>query len=647
MNRPVSPQDVWDREEKNLPRGGGVAGDLIDFTSFWSILWQARWLLVCATLLAAVLGACYAIFLKVPLYQSVASVVLTSTEDEVPMVSDMLPGLKTGSSYVNTEAEILRAPSLIARVAADLALAEVPEFNPALRPDGLLSLPKTWLQTRMSPHLPDWVFQTDAAQTEVSKALTQRVSVRNLPDSLVFEIYVQSREPKRAAEIANRLAELYILGQIETKFAATEQATAWLNERVAGLKIDLQAAEARVQDYSTSAELISVESLAGLTRQLKDIRDRHMSVLSDMAAAKSEAAKSRLAARAGALNSAAISLEARISRQSTDLVALEELHREVEASRLIYEFFLGRLKETAVQRGVHKADARILSRAEPSARPASPRISLITAFAALLGLGLSGGFRLIYASRNPVFNSPVELQRLTGKVLLGQIPRIRSRGRKDVMRHLGTSPTSPMSEAVRNLRTSLLWGQKGSPPKVILSTSSLPGEGKTTHSLALAKNLSDLEHRVLVVECDLRKPVFEEVLGKAEKPGLSVLNSKASRLDDFVERPEGVCFDVVFAGRSDRNAADLFTSRLFSRLIGEAAKTYDFVILDAPPVLVVPDARILGQNADAIFYSVKAASTTTHDVRQGLSLLETVGLNVTGLVFSQVTQPGRGYYGYG
>ena len=105
-------------------------------------------------------------------------------------------------------------------------------------------------------------------------ALLARLTVRNIPQSLVFEITVKTEQPQKSARIADKVAELYVLNQIEVKFEATEQATTWLTERVTQLQTELELAESRVKDFTASTALVNAESLQAQERQLKELRDR-------------------------------------------------------------------------------------------------------------------------------------------------------------------------------------------------------------------------------------------------------------------------------------------------------------------------------------------------------------------------------------
>ncbi len=266
-------------------------------------------------------------------------------------------------------------------------------------------------------------------------ALLNAISVRNVPSSFVFEISVTSEDPAKAAKIADTLAKRYILNQIEVKFESSEQATEWLSNRVSELKTQLEVAEEKAKAFNSQTSLVSPELLATLEVQNKDLRERVANARKQTEAARARVVElksattfdervalardvelSRLpegdafdvryaqviaraeldSARAETQQAALIrsqdALAAQISRQGDDLIQLQQLTRDAEASGTLYEYFLSRLKETSAQQGIQQADSRILSAAVIPSVPTAPRKKLVLVMCALLG-GNDRGWR--------------------------------------------------------------------------------------------------------------------------------------------------------------------------------------------------------------------------------------------------------------
>jgi succinoglycan biosynthesis transport protein ExoP len=350
--------------------------------------------------------------------------------------------------------------------------------------------------------------------------------------------------------------------------------------------------------------------------------------------------------QAAALEASEQQLSAEIQRQSEELIALQQLEREAEAARLLYESFFTRLQEANVQQGLEVADGRIISEAVP--RPASsPRKRNILVLSALLGVLLGSGLVLLREMRFAGFRTPDDLRQQTQRTVLASVPMIPAKDRKAVQRYLSDKPNSIVAEAIRNLRTSVLMSDIDTPPQVMMITSSVPGEGKTTLALALGRIMAGMEKKVLLIEADIRRRTFKEYFDTdMSVPLLDLLlgTVKAEDVDPFVRE---LGFDVLTGSRSDINAADLFASEKFATLMKNLRASYDYIIIDTPPVLAVPDARVIGAHADAIIYGVAWNKTTKTQVRHGLDMLDSVGLSVTGLVLSQVDQSKMASYGYG
>lgn len=300
-----------------------------------------------------------------------------------------------------------------------------------------------------------------------------------------------------------------------------------------------------------------------------------------------------------------------------------------------------------MQEGVHQADSRIYSEAF-TGELVAPRKSRILALSMILGLMVGVGIVLVREWMQNTFRTSEDLQKFTGYTVLGQIPRIPAKGRSETINYLVSKPTSAAAEAIRNLRTSILLSNLDNPPKMIMVTSSIPGEGKTTQAIALSQNLAGLGKKVILIEGDIRRRTFSAYFDEAKKnPGILSVPSGKAPLAEAVYTHSSMKIDILMGEKSDINAADVFSSDRFKELLASMRDTYDYVIIDTPPVLVVPDARVIGQLVDATIYVVNWDSTTKSQVSDGIQQFESVGLRIHGLVLSQIDAKGMKRYGYG
>lgn len=520
--------------------------------------------------------------------------------------------------------------------------------------------------------------------------------------SYLITVTAATRDPGKSALIANTLAELYIEDQLEAKFDKMRQATSWLSSRVADLQSDVESSAKALKDYVAGANLISEDVLQALNLRLKEQRERLSETTStadaldarinameaaradgnlativavsedptldrllprvtagDVSAtqlfeARFEQLRTRLAsdlerarAQQGLLEQAIARQQSEIEQQSSELVKVEQLEREAEANRLLYEYFLTRLKEASVQEGIQQADARVISPAVVPRGPSNPTRNRTLLLGLLAGAMVGGGVFLLRERLDNRVRTPEELEDAFPFPILGQIPKIPGWSRRSVFNYLKRKPASSASEAVRNLRTSLLLSNAAAPPQVITITSALPGEGKTTTAFALAQNYSGLGKKVLLVEGDVRRGTFSELVSPdEERSGLVEVVLGEVLLEEAIVRAEDFGFDVLLGGVTKLNPADVLSSKDFGEFVAEARKIYDIILIDTPPLLVVPDARVISQHADSILFSVLWNRTTTDHIRDAIQQITSTGLRPTGFVLGNIDPRGIRKYGY-
>jgi uncharacterized protein involved in exopolysaccharide biosynthesis len=237
----------------------------IKISALLNVLWRKKvWIGVCICV-SLILGAFYAYTIAVPKYRSTSVILLDPAGQQVVDLNAILPSLGAESEAINTEVEIPRSRKLLERVVLTANLTQDPEFNGALRPEPLKSRIKNFI-TGHQRRAPNEKQQVTAA----TNALLARLSIRNIPNTYVLQITAVTQSAEKSARLADTVAEQYILYQMDVKFDATRTASEWLTSRVADLKIELETAEAKVAEFSSSAAAISATTVQALDRQLKD-----------------------------------------------------------------------------------------------------------------------------------------------------------------------------------------------------------------------------------------------------------------------------------------------------------------------------------------------------------------------------------------
>lgn len=280
----------------------------------------------------------------------------------------------------------------------------------------------------------------------------------------------------------------------------------------------------------------------------------------------------------------------------------------------------------------------------PSA-PSSPVTSLNLGLGLLVGLLGGIGASVARAKFDNTVRDAEEAARLGGAPIVGSVLRDAEAARNHVVVGAGDGRAA---EGYRQLRTNLRFLKVDDPPKVVMVTSAVPAEGKTTLVLNLALALISAGQQVLVIDADLRRPKVARYLGLVGGVGLTNVLSGSAREDEVVQTYGSAGLNVVAAGPTPPNPGDLLSSSQMSELVKRVRKSYDVVLVDAPPLLPVADASGLAGFMDGILISVRYGTTTRDQLEQAAEALTRVGTKALGVVLNMVPQQAdiASAYGY-
>ncbi len=329
---------------------------------------------------------------------------------------------------------------------------------------------------------------------------------------------------------------------------------------------------------------------------------------------------------------------------------LSTLEREAKANRTLYETFLNRYKQTTEQQGLEQADARVISRASIPLSPSFPNKPLFMLLTLVGALGVSLILAFIVEQMDAGFRSSDQIEALLGLPALAMVPTLKSLGVKGEHpeSYIVSKPNSALAESVRALRMALLLADVDHPPRVVMITSALPGEGKTSLCLALARMAAMGGEKVVVVDADLRRPRIHEALHAPHKEGLVDALAKPSSLVGVIQQNilEECRFDYITAGSADVHSAELVRSAAMKQVVEELSRHYTLVILDTPPVLPVADAKLLSLLADKVIYVVRWNHTFRTTVQQAVKQLRDVKAKFSGVVLNHVDVRRHAEYSY-
>ena len=323
-----------------------------------------------------------------------------------------------------------------------------------------------------------------------------------------------------------------------------------------------------------------------------------------------------------------------VERDASAQIPLNAMQRDVEASRTQLQAVLDRLQQISQQEAIESPDAHEISFALPPATPSSPRTGFwmagITAAAVPFSLLLVYLFELA----DGTFRSGEDIRSVLGLPCLALIPMIGRRPFHSVAEFAVQQPYAPFTEQLRALRTGL-WLCPDR-PRTVAVTAARPGEGKTTIAVALGRLAALNGERVIVLDCDFRKPALDRVLHVETAPGLADCLHGDATVQDVTRRDPLTGMDFIPAGRTEADSLGLLMSAPMANLLQVLRRDYDLVLLDTPAAQAVTDARIIASAADATLLCIRWRSTPRDTVLHALDLLEEAHANVVGAALTHV-----------
>jgi len=479
---------------------------------------------------------------------------------------------------------------------------------------------------------------------ELNKELTSAESERMDKEALYR--LVESGDPDAVASSAGGLLDA----------GSGSQSASQLLEslRAKQADINIQAAELSTQFGPSYPKLTQLNS------QLKEI-DSQMQGEMKKIASKIRGQYTTALRRENMLHDALERQKQEANKLNESAITYTLLKRDVDTNRQLYEGLLQKLKEAGVSAGLKSNNFRIVDSARTPTGPIEPNIPRNLMFAIVLGLASGIGMAFLLEGIDNTVRTTEQAQIISGLASLGMIP-LGSKSARDGPNPkrlvIATSkeavelvtqvrPQSQMAESYRALRTSLLLSNLGAPPKVIMITSALPQEGKTTTSINSAVVLAQKGVRVLLIDADLRRPSIHKTLGMGPHTGLSNVLTGSATLENAITRSSVLPnLFILTAGTPPPNPAELLASANMRDVLAQLREEYDHIVIDTPPSLSVTDAVVLSPRADAVVLVIRSGQTTKQALRRSRDILTQVNAKVVGVLLNAVDLSSPDYYYY-
>jgi polysaccharide biosynthesis transport protein len=357
--------------------------------------------------------------------------------------------------------------------------------------------------------------------------------------------------------------------------------------------------------------------------------------------------------RTGSIQSSLGRARGTLAGNNQAAVRLNELERNAAAVRTLYESFLNRFKETSTQQGMEESDARIVSQAKIPNSQSFPKFRLNLALGLVLGVLAGIGAILVAQALDSGIITAEEAERALGIPSLGAVPQLASTMKDgdgsdtSPQQWVVDKPLSAFAEALRNLKTSIMHSRVDRAVRVVAITSALPGEGKTTTSLCLARTVAMGGSKVVLLDCDLRRRNVNRLLEIEPEVGLVEVLAGTATLEQALVHDAASGAWVLPLAKSAFTPKDLFSTSVMDRLLDELKKHFELIILDTAPVLPVADTRVLAPKADAVVCLARWKKTPRKAIEAALQYLERAHAHVVGTALTQVNVKQQARYGYG
>ena len=488
--------------------------------------------------------------------------------------------------------------------------------------------------------------QLSEAQVKLADANTQSEALRNKLLGMNSQEAIAASSVSQSPGVQRALEELQ---QIESQLAAGRALYQETHPTIVNLKSKKASLEALLKGR--------VEQVVGVQKQEPNgnlqVGELKQQITADLV--RLETQRLGLASQVSALSNVLAAYKQRTTALPRLKQRKRELERGVKAAQATYETLLRRLEETRVEENRAVGNARLVEEAEVPERPvASNKVSNMT-LGNLLGILLAIGTALVLDALDRSIKTVKEAREVFGYTLLGLIPFF-GKSEKFTDRDgdpqqsalkivVQDTPRSPISEAYRMLKANLGFISSDKQLKVLVVTSSVPQEGKSTVSANLAVTMAQSGRRILLVDADMRQPFQHQIWNLFNEVGLSNVIVGQIELRTAIKKVM-VNLDVLSAGVRPPNPMTLLESQRMASLIENFSNTYDFVIIDTPSLSVAADAAILGKMADGILLVVRPGVVDSASASSAKEFLEQSGQNVLGQVINGVTSNNKPYSYY-
>lgn len=703
----------------------------LDLAGLWRVARRQWPLIVGVTALVIGLGAAYYVTAQRSFTASAVIMIDTRKNQALPNNTQVVGDQAMDASGIESQVEILKSESVALAVIRDLKLVGSPIFSSSSMLGTVLGF--------IAGGGGDGDSQF-AAERRTAEVFARNLQVKRVGLTYAITVSFTSISPESSAEIANAIADAYMVNELESRYQATKRASRWLQDRIQELRQQASAADSSVQQFRADNNIVDTGRGLMSEQQLGDVNSQLVTARASTAEAKAKldrirdvmkgeipdasvtdalkndvitrlraqlldisAKEADWSARFGIGHAAAVNLrnqmrEIRRSIQSelqriaetyqsdyeiarareTSLqeslgklvseagssgqaqVKLRDLESSAQTSRNLYDSFLQRFMEATQQQTFPISDARVITAATPPLKKSAPRGMLIFGGCGLLGLMMGAAAALARERMDNVFRTEGQVETVLGAECLGIFPRIdevASTGKvqgppvalaqglrpiepvSSVLRHVLDAPFSRFTETLRSVKVAADIRGLSRQTRVIGVVSAVPNEGKTTIASNLAELMAQTGNKVLLIDGDLRNPKLTRSLVASAEVGLVEVLSGAKTIQEVLYADPTTGLHVIPAVLRGRiwHTAELISSNAMASLLQAAKASYDYVIIDLPPVVPVVDVRAAAHLIDGFVCVVEWGRTSRDVVAEAMSTVDVMRERLIGVVLNKAS----------
>jgi capsular exopolysaccharide synthesis family protein len=620
------------------------------------------------------------------------------SRDQNKALNGRIPdGPAQDEAFYNTQYALLHAQSLTARVVRQMNLAQSQDFflvHGKSPPGG------TGPAARSAPEF------RAARERLAMDLLEQNVDITPIRGSALLDISYTCRSPLWSAFIVNGWVRQFAQANMDRRRAATADARNFLERAMAQLRSRIADSDRNAMLYASRSGIVATpattvddmtkgtlkpsppkaaadpvlstlvtgagttppssnatlttlrakraEAEAEYARLLIQFKPQYPSVLAlsreiralsdniareEHRASTAQAVQDDIAARRDSrMLNALGDPQVRLTRKNSDTAHYDFFRRQADTDRQIYDGYLQRYRQIAAAE-IGATDVVVVDPAQVPDKPSSPRLARNMAIAALAGIVLAGLVIFVLERADHSVSEPTDLAGLLAIPLLGATPDLAA----ETVQTLLSDPDSALSETYRKIWANLVaTGEQA--PRSVMITSTRRHEGKSTTSLAIALLLARAGRTVALVDADLRRPSMHEHIDAQNEKGLSNILADEEDWRPLMQPLEKGGISLLSAGQLPTGAADLFRGERMRTLVGELAEAFDLVIVDAPPMLDIPDAPLISASVETVLYVIEAGGVGVKAARGAIDRLRDADARIAGGIITKLGDQNSNYH---